>query len=138
VCDRALELDPSFVHARQCALYASTETGDQERGRKEALNILAAAGVDREQTEAALATAPSILDVYYRSSLTLPATSGWQRLDRALALTALGESDAALSVLERAEQERLPQLLFRIRDPRLQLLRGDRRFQQLMDRLGLV
>jgi tetratricopeptide (TPR) repeat protein len=57
---------------------------------------------------------------------------------RALICAGLGENDRALAWLERAFQERSSWMVKLIVDPRLDPLRGDARFTDLMRRVGLT
>jgi len=50
---------------------------------------------------------------------------------------ALGRNDRAFELLDRAIAERSPGILWLKVDPRVESLRGDRRFNTLIDRLGL-
>jgi hypothetical protein len=59
-----------------------------------------------------------------------------QPYQMALIYAALGERDAALSWLERAERERDVWILYGNVDPRLDGVRSDPRFRQLIGRLG--
>jgi serine/threonine-protein kinase len=52
-------------------------------------------------------------------------------------LLALGERDGALTLLEQAEAERNPGILWLAVDPRVDELRGDSRFAALLSRVGL-
>jgi serine/threonine-protein kinase len=66
--------------------------------------------------------------------------SGQQRVGKmqlAYAHLALGEREQALQLLERALDEREPDLLWLAVDPRADELRSERRFQQVVGRLGI-
>jgi len=56
----------------------------------------------------------------------------------ALVLVGLGETDQALEWLEKAYQERSDLLVYLRVDPRLDPLRGDPRFADLLRRVGLT
>jgi TolB-like protein len=56
---------------------------------------------------------------------------------RAMVLTALGRADEALEHLRRAYRERAVHLVFLNVEPRFDPLRGDRRFRELVLRIGL-
>jgi Flp pilus assembly protein TadD len=56
-------------------------------------------------------------------------------VDIAAAFLGLGEKNQALTLLEKAVQERSPRLLFLGVDPRFDVLRSDARFQLLANRV---
>jgi len=56
----------------------------------------------------------------------------------AVILCGLGEKDRALACLERAYEERCPQLVLLKVNPRLDALRAEPRFQSLMRRMGFM
>jgi hypothetical protein len=55
----------------------------------------------------------------------------------AYAYLALDQPDEALRLLEQAERERDPGILWLSVDPRVDILRGDPRFTALLSRIGL-
>jgi hypothetical protein len=58
-------------------------------------------------------------------------------MDIGLIYLGLGEKSRALSWLEKAFRERSPLLIYLRVDPRFDALRSDRRFQDLVRRVGL-
>jgi len=64
---------------------------------------------------------------------SLPAS---QPYDRAVVLTGLGEKDAAIAAFEQAVKGRAPLARWLKVDPAFDSLRGDARFQTVVDSLG--
>jgi hypothetical protein len=56
---------------------------------------------------------------------------------RALAVTGLGDLDAAFALLARACDERDPSLMLLTTEPRFDVLRSDARYVAVIDRIGL-
>ena len=142
-CAEALELLPAFVPARFCAGMAAAESGAFDV----ALDHIAAL---RRATDAAPRLAvppptPSATDAtaFWSGRLSrlragLPGTDcQCQTLAVAVALAHLGMADDALVLLERAADLRSDSLLFAGVHPALARLQGERRFQRVLERVGL-
>jgi hypothetical protein len=108
---------------------------DPDAARQEALKVLQLNGV-AESTQRAFGSrdAAEALRLFYRRSLDLMSRAEAGRVPPtrlAAAHAALGENDAALDWLERAAGEHDPELVYMLRNPELDALRGDWRFHAL-------
>ncbi len=107
---KAVELSSRNPEALAILAHAAARAGDETRARAELERALAGTPPGR-------AAAP-----WFVAQVEL----------------ALGEREAALASLERAAAERSPHLCYLAVEPRLDALRGERRFQALLTRVGLA
>jgi DNA-binding winged helix-turn-helix (wHTH) protein/tetratricopeptide (TPR) repeat protein len=108
---------------------------DPDAARQEALKILQLNGV-AESAQHAFGSrdAAEALRLFYRRSVDLMSRAEAGRIPPtrlAAAHAALGENGAALDWLERAAGEHDPEIVYMLRNPELDALRGDRRFRAL-------
>jgi tetratricopeptide (TPR) repeat protein len=138
---KTVELDPSFVRARLYLGWTYEAKGmfndaiaEYEKARAlddspviaaSLAHVLAEAG-RKDQAEKLLVELNDLSQRRYVSAY-----------DLALIHAALGENDRAVQLLEKAYQERSPSLSWLKVDPRLDRLRSDPRFEDLMRRVGL-
>jgi TolB-like protein/Flp pilus assembly protein TadD len=139
---KALELDPDFAPARAFLGMAYTLLGDHQRaiaeglaavrlsgnapGRLAALGRIYAAAGRKKEAESILGQLEQLSKTAYVSSF-----------DVALIYVLLGNKERALGLLETAFEARDPEMVRLKRDPFLDTLRADRRFQDLMRRMKL-
>ena len=141
-CQKAIDLDPHFVRGYLCRGEAYEEKGDLKRAAAEFLQGKVIAG-DTPDILAALekAVAESGYQGYFRTRLQQLTDPGNQNYvspyDLADIHLRLGERDAALDWLEKAYEQRSPYLVNLQVEPRLDPLRGEPRFQSLVQRMGL-
>jgi TolB-like protein/Tfp pilus assembly protein PilF len=141
-CRRALELDQNFVRARElmCMAHALGRRGDE--ALQEARRVLS--GHDGSPRSLAVcgyvfATCGSRDEArqIVETLRTLAAQRYVPALSLAFVSAALGKTDTALGWLERAYDEQ-DSLLVGLRvDPRVDRLRGDQRFADIEERVGL-
>jgi TolB-like protein/DNA-binding winged helix-turn-helix (wHTH) protein/Tfp pilus assembly protein PilF len=140
---QTLELDPNFAPAHEMLASSYEEQGkfpsailEWEKAAELSQDnpgVLAslghAYGLSGRQTEARkiVARLEQISKQHY--------VAAW---DMAVLFTGLGDSNDAFRCLERSYQERESQMPFLMQDHRLTTLRGDRRFQSLLRRVGLT
>jgi serine/threonine-protein kinase len=137
---KALELDPDFAPARAFLGIAYTLLGDHERaiaeglaavrlsgnapGRLAGLGRIYAAAGRKKEAESILGQLEQLSETAYVSSY-----------DVALIYVLLGNKERALGLLEAAFEARDPEMVRLKRDPFLDTLRADRRFQDLIRRM---
>jgi tetratricopeptide (TPR) repeat protein len=124
---RTLELDPSFGHARSGLVLALAELGRFEEALavSESAWLLAVAGKKAE----ARRTLRQLIERSEREYV-----GGWEL---AYIHAALGEKDLAFQQLERSYQDHQPQLALLKVDPRMDPLRSDPRFRELVRKMNL-
>jgi TolB-like protein/Tfp pilus assembly protein PilF len=141
-CRRALELDPAFVRARELMSMAHALGKRSEEALQEARRVLAAHdGSPRSLAVCGYVFATCGSREEARQIVETLRTLATQRYVPALSLAfvsaALGKADTALGWLERAYDEQ-DSLLVGLRvDPRVDRLRGDQRFADVEERVGL-
>jgi TolB-like protein/Tfp pilus assembly protein PilF len=141
-CRRALELDQNFVRARELMGMAHALGKRADDALAEARRVLAAHdGSPRSLAVCGYVFATCGSREEARQIVETLRTLAAQRYVPALSLAfvsaALGKSDTAFGWLERAHDEQ-DSLLVGLRvDPRLDKLRGDERFSDLEERVGL-
>jgi DNA-binding winged helix-turn-helix (wHTH) protein/TolB-like protein/tetratricopeptide (TPR) repeat protein len=141
-CRKALDIDPKFVRAHLCMGEAYEQEGDLNHAAQEFLQgkIL---GGDTPDVISALkeATARAGYVGYFRQRLAQlvekAKTSYVSPYDLADTYLRLGEKDEAMKWLNTAYEERSPYLINLQIEPRLDTLRADPRFQDLVGRVGL-
>lgn len=130
---KALELDPHYVYSQVRLGQAYTQVGRYD----EAIAVLNEAGVlglsPLAYLYAIAGRTAEAHDVLRRMHEWTPTGLG---LDRALVYTALGDKDLAFHWLDAAYEERSYQLIYLMVDPRLDPLRGDPRYADLVRRIG--
>ncbi len=141
-CRRAIDLDPKFVRGHLCLGEAYEQQGQFDHAAKEFLQgkIL---GGDTTEIIAALkdATERSGYPGYFTTRLAQlvakSKTSYVSPYDLADSYVRLGKKEEAIHWLNVAYQERSPYLANLQIEPRLDSLRADPRFQELIKRVGL-
>ena len=142
-CRRALDLNPDFLEGWDVLKWIHIVRGDEAAAieaflRVVRLEALHADEVDDLRRRAEQEGLPGLL----RASLEDPDARlrevGQSPYNLALDHAALGETAAALGYLERAYVARETDLVALPSDPRLDGLRGDARFQRLMQQVGLL
>lgn len=140
----ALDLDPDYSDAYVISWWAYALLGDQERARQARAMSLPPWGAHRETTEPAptsrawlaglagdRARARAILDSFPPPPTISPHEAFWA----AIAYGAAGDNDRAFELLDRTFYGRSAMTsTFKV-DPRLDVLRGDARFDSLLARL---
>jgi TolB-like protein/tetratricopeptide (TPR) repeat protein len=141
-CRRALELDQAFVRARELMSMAHALGKRSDEALQEARRVLAAHdGSPRSLAVCGYVFATCGSREEARQIVETLRTLAAQRYVPALSLAfvsaALGKADTALGWLERAYDEQ-DSLLVGLRvDPRVDRLRGDQRFADIEERVGL-
>jgi TolB-like protein/Tfp pilus assembly protein PilF len=141
-CRRALELDQAFVRARELMSMAHALGKRGDEALQEARRVLAAHdGSPRSLAVCGYVFATCGSREEARQIVETLRTLASQRYVPALSLAfvsaALGKADTALGWLERAYDEQ-DSLLVGLRvDPRVDRLRGDQRFADIEERVGL-
>jgi tetratricopeptide (TPR) repeat protein len=141
-CQKALDLDPKFVRGHLCLGEAYEQKRELDHAAQEFLQgkIL---GGDTPEVISGLddATAKAGYVGYFRQRLAQltekSKTSYVSPYDLADTCIRLGEKEAALKWLNLAYVERSPYLINLQIEPRLDSLRTDLRFQELVGRVGL-
>jgi TolB-like protein/DNA-binding winged helix-turn-helix (wHTH) protein/Tfp pilus assembly protein PilF len=140
-CQKALELDPTFVPLRWILAHVYQGKGMHEeaiRERQRALEISGSAPIFVAELGASYAAAG-------KREEALQIVEQLQELSKqcyimsylmALIYTGLKEKDEAFRWLEKAYQEHSPQLALVTVDPRIDYLRSDPRFQDLLRRMN--
>ena len=142
-CGKALDLDPRFVRGHLCLGEAYEQKGDGDRAAQEFLEAKVLGG-DAMEVIAALkqATASAGYIGYFRTrlvQLTEKAKTGYvSPYDVADIYVRLGNQEEAMRWLNKALEEHSPYLVNLQIEPRLDRLRSDRRFQELVQRVGLT
>ena len=141
-CRRALDLDPKFVRGHLCLGEAFEEKGELGLAAQEFLQGKILSGDTPETIEAIKnATARSGYEGYFRERLAQliakSKTSYVSPYDLADTYIRLGDQEQALHWLEAAYKGHSPYLANLQIEPRLDSLRSDPRFQQLVARVGL-
>ncbi|MGA7515058.1 MAG: tetratricopeptide repeat protein [Candidatus Sulfotelmatobacter sp.] len=140
---RTLELDEHFAPAHQTLGWVYLRGGKQDDAIREFQNALALAGAADTDMQLDLGFAYAVSG---RPDEARKILANLQQLHRqgivpaaslATLYGALGESDEAFAWLEKAYQERDPQLTYFKAGRRFEPLRGDPRFGQLVRRIGL-
>ena len=138
---RASELDPNYPLIQLGAVYERKGMNDQaiaEYLKKETRSGRSAAEIDALKS----AYAVSGMKGYWLKQLELLKEQAKQRPVRPLELAELcaqtGEIDSAFQWLEKAFEERDPQLIFLRINPSFDSLRADSRFQNFLRRIGLA
>jgi TolB-like protein/DNA-binding winged helix-turn-helix (wHTH) protein/Tfp pilus assembly protein PilF len=142
-CQKALDLDPKFVRGHLCLGEAYEEKHDLDRAASEFLTgkIL---GGDTPEVIDALKKATSRFGYagYFRERLVQlvekSKTSYVSPSDLANICVRLGDKEQALKWLDLAYEEHSPYLANLQIEPRLDPLRSDPRFQELVQHLGLA
>lgn len=138
-CRATLELEPENRSATTCVLFAAVAAG------REAAAVSAAGDLmrqeDASEAERAALEEKGTVDAFWRwraSRLAAkPDRSSRESFDLGLARARLGEIDSAFEALEEAYRGRAFWMLFLGVEPLLEPLRGDPRFRDLLDRVGL-
>jgi tetratricopeptide (TPR) repeat protein len=143
-CAEALELLPAFVPARFCAGMAAAESGAYDVALDHIAALRRATADNSRRAAAPSATPPSTDATAFWSSRLSRLRAGLagtdcqcQTLAVAVALAHLGMADDALVLLERAADLRSDSLLFAGVHPALARLHRERRFQRVLERVGL-
>jgi hypothetical protein len=134
----ALRDDPEIHEA---LLHAHRLQGDDAGAAREALRAMTAAGVPPEVIAGMARRPPSeIVRDYLRGAIALlgrtPPAASPERM--AVLYASLGDREASLAWIEKASGERSPGLAGSLRDPALDGLRGDPRFERVRRRVGGV
>jgi len=140
---KVLESDPSFPMARSFLIHSLEQAGQFDKAVAQLKIEAAQSGRGQDQSEA--------LDRAYRSK---GATGYWTEvlrqveggkdpgagsdLDIAAIYAKLGEKDRAFDLLERAYAQHNMWLMNLKVDPRFESLRSDRRYESLLQRIGLT
>ena len=133
---RALDLDPAHLLAREYLAAAYLMTGDLDRHMEESLTHARAAG-------ASDALVNELRDVYASHGrpgvvqYAIRANAGGPPVHLALMYAELGELDAAFPQLDAAIARRDPSLVHLAVAPQWDALRGDVRFAERLDAMGL-
>ena len=139
---KAIEMDPNFAGAHSWLGLAYEQKGMYEEAVTEFLQARTLAG-DRPEKIGALreAYAASGWRGYVRKELELQIEESKEHYvnsyEIAINFARLGEKEQALTWLEKAYEERAGTLYWFTRDPRLDSLRSEPRFQDLLRRVGL-
>lgn len=141
-CQKALDLDPKFVRGHLCLGEAYEEKRQLDHAAQEFLQGKILGGDTPEVVNALKeATARAGYVGYFRQRLTQltekSKTSYVSPYDLADTCVRLGEKEAALKWLNVAYEERSPYLINLQIEPRMDSLRADIRFQELVGRVGL-
>jgi tetratricopeptide (TPR) repeat protein len=134
--NRALALDPSHLLARECMAGAYLKKGDLDRYLAESLVHAQEAGapaplLDELRRVYASGGRPGVLQHVLRLNTGAPA------VQRALFLAELGKLDEAFQHLDEAIALHDPALVHLAVAPQWDWLRGDFRFGDRLDRMGL-
>ncbi len=139
--ERIRELDPEFVDPAIAFVYFFL--GQPEDAAREWLALLARGGAAFHRAREAFQRGSEEGGLQgglraWRSSMIEQATQGAFGLAYLIALLSalIGETDEAMTWLERAYDERDPLLILAKVDPRLDPLRSDPRFDDLLRRIG--
>ena len=140
-CARTLEVDPESGSGRTCLLFVRIERGDTA-GTREAARAILTSHDATEADLADLATIPAdqVVQRYWawevRRLEALPERSAHDAFLLALGYAQLGRKDDAFRELEAARQGRTSWMLWLEIEPRLEPLRDDPRWPELVRRMG--
>jgi TolB-like protein/Tfp pilus assembly protein PilF len=142
-CQKALDLDPKFARGRLCLGEAYEEKRDLTRADEEFLAGRLLTGMTPQAaTELRRAIQESGYQGYFRLRLKQlmekSEKSYVSPYDFADFSLRLGDREQALNFLQAALQERSPYLVFLQIEPRMDPLRSDHRFQDILARIGLA
>jgi Tfp pilus assembly protein PilF len=139
--EKAVQMDPNFIWTRFFVAWALEQKGDVERAIDEYQKALAIENALFIRTALghayALAGQPEKTRAILTELLSLKETQHVSPYDLAILHSVLGEKDEAFASLERAFELRAEALVWLKVDPRLDPLRLDRRFIDLLRRVGL-
>jgi serine/threonine-protein kinase len=139
--EKAVQMDPNFIWTRFFVAWALEQKGDVERAIDEYQKALAIENALFIRTALghayALAGQPEKTRAILTELLSLKETQHVSPYDLAILHSVLGEKDQAFAELERAFELRAEALVWLKVDPRLDPLRLDRRFIDLLRRVGL-
>jgi hypothetical protein len=124
----------------EALLHVYLKQGDAASAAQEAVRAMRAAGVPAAVVDRMAQGAPdAVVRAYSRGAIAhLEKTSRGAPPERLAALhVALDDRAAALSLLERALDERSPGVVRAVRDPAFEPLHHDERFRRVLARLGL-
>jgi serine/threonine-protein kinase len=142
-CERAAALMKQFVPAWSCALSAAAERGDVVRVLTFWKGLATAQGSSVTAVEAAQNRPDYSLTAYWRERLARVEPSipdgdpKWQSVGVAIAAAHAGDTTRALRWLERAADRRIDQVIYAAVQPAFKELRGEPRFDAVLDRVGL-
>jgi TolB-like protein/DNA-binding winged helix-turn-helix (wHTH) protein len=142
-CQKALDLDPKFARGYLCLGEAYEEKKDLNKAAEEFIAGRVLTGTNPAAIEEMRQAArESGYQGYFRLRLKQlqekAATSYVSPYDFADFSLRTGDLEAALKWLEAAYSEHSPYLVFLHIEPRMDPLRADRRFQDLLQRIGLA
>jgi tetratricopeptide (TPR) repeat protein len=141
-CRRALELEPEFPRAHELMGLALASGGRMEEAAEQAQRVIELT----EGSPRSLALCGYIFATAGRKGEARGTVAALRKLaahqyvpalSMAFVSAALGKLDAACGWLERAYDEQDSLLVWLRVEPRLEKLRGDTRFQDLVERVGL-
>lgn len=139
--EKAVQMDPNFIWTRFFVAWALEQKGDVERAIAEYQRTLALENA--QFIRAALGHAHALAGQTDKTRevlaelLALAETQHVSSYDLAILHSVLGEKDQAFAALERAYDLRSEALVWLKVDPRLDPIRLDRRFIDLLRRVGL-
>jgi DNA-binding winged helix-turn-helix (wHTH) protein/tetratricopeptide (TPR) repeat protein len=142
-CQRATALIARFTPADMCMVTAAAETGQLPLALRHARAVLTATGDPDTAVDAVPADADQAsFDSLWRARLAVlerhraSCQCDHDALSLALVYARLGQSEPALTWLERAADLHADGLVYAAVHPALRLLRGDARFRVLLDKVG--
>lgn len=140
--DRALRLQPGFLPALEDRMLALERLPGPRAATEAAVAYLAAAEEPAWATRfAATATRtnyPTALREWYAALEARSRTQSVPPMELATLAARAGEPEKAFLWLSRALEQRSPMLVYAAVDPRYDRLRGDPRFNALLQRVGLL
>jgi tetratricopeptide (TPR) repeat protein len=138
----SLEMYPNSPDLHSILADACEQKGMYQQAVEEDLKAFALSGAPTEAVaRLRRAFQTSGMRGYWQEQLKFfsraPKQQSAKAFDLAQIYAMLGDKDRAFQLLERAYQEHSSYLILRIRDPHLDGLRSDPRFQDLLRRIGL-
>lgn len=138
--ERTLEMEPRFLPARQCLERALVHAGRPEEALRQALEAARQEGLQTADLSGTEQDPETVLHGLTKRRLAHLIGRGSTAYVSPYALAALqtelGNQDEALAALKRALEARDPMLVSVDVDPAFDPLRADRRFQEIVARVG--